>query len=161
VGTVIRQVGINKNRITAIYLAQECLELARNVRDSAWQQNYPWDCGFGDNYTDSSRFIIAPQKLILLMPSSPDCQSDFGVRIQTATESNSTLFISDGGDQGQYSLGFTHDSTGTDFVQTPFKRVLTLSDIDNTKTQLTTTCTVTWDDEQISLSQVLTNWIKK
>ena len=34
----------NQNRLTGTYLAQECLEMARNVRDTAWRQNLPWDC---------------------------------------------------------------------------------------------------------------------
>jgi len=36
----------NQNRLTGTYLAQECLELARNARDSAWRKHLPWDCGF-------------------------------------------------------------------------------------------------------------------
>lgn len=36
----------NKDRLTATYLAQECLELARNARDTAWIEHLPWDCAF-------------------------------------------------------------------------------------------------------------------
>lgn len=36
----------NQDRLTATYLAQECMELARNVRDSAWRHHLPWDCAF-------------------------------------------------------------------------------------------------------------------
>jgi len=35
-----------KNKIMAMYLTQEGLELARNARDSAWRQGLPWDCSF-------------------------------------------------------------------------------------------------------------------
>ena len=38
----------NQDRLTATYLAQECMELARNVRDSAWRQHLPWDCAFDE-----------------------------------------------------------------------------------------------------------------
>ena len=44
--TAINEVARNRDRLTATYLTQECLELARNVRDSAWKQNLPWDCAF-------------------------------------------------------------------------------------------------------------------
>ncbi|MBT3349479.1 type II secretion system protein [bacterium] len=37
----------NRDQITAMYLAQECLEVSRNVRDSAWRQHLPWNCAFG------------------------------------------------------------------------------------------------------------------
>ncbi len=42
----------NQDRLTATYLAQECLELARNARDTAWRQHLPWDCAFDKNCTD-------------------------------------------------------------------------------------------------------------
>ncbi len=41
----------NRDRITATYLTQECLELARNARDTAWRQYLPWDCAFDPNCT--------------------------------------------------------------------------------------------------------------
>lgn len=37
----------NRDRLTAMYLAQECLEMSRNIRDSAWRQHVPWHCAFG------------------------------------------------------------------------------------------------------------------
>ncbi len=39
-------VSTNQSRLTATYLAQECLELARNTRDTAWMQRLPWNCAF-------------------------------------------------------------------------------------------------------------------
>jgi prepilin-type N-terminal cleavage/methylation domain-containing protein len=38
----------NQDRLTATYLAQECMELARNARDSAWRQHLHWDCAFDE-----------------------------------------------------------------------------------------------------------------
>lgn len=42
-------VGSNQSRLTATYLAQECLEMARNTRDMAWIKHLPWDCAFDAN----------------------------------------------------------------------------------------------------------------
>lgn len=36
----------NNSRIQAIYVAQKCLEISRNMRDSSWEQSRPWDCSF-------------------------------------------------------------------------------------------------------------------
>ena len=49
ISVATNQVALNKNKISATYLAQECLELVRNARDSAWKQNLPWDC-FADDF---------------------------------------------------------------------------------------------------------------
>lgn len=46
VWTASNAVIVNQNRLTATYLAQECLEMARNTRDSAWRQSLPWDCAW-------------------------------------------------------------------------------------------------------------------
>lgn len=37
----------NRDRVTATFLAQEGLELARNARDTAWKMHLPYDCAFG------------------------------------------------------------------------------------------------------------------
>lgn len=39
----------NQNRVTATYLAQECLEISRNNRDTNWLQNKPWDKNLSKN----------------------------------------------------------------------------------------------------------------
>lgn len=39
----------NRDRLTALYLAQECVETSRNLRDTAWRQHLPWDCAFDEN----------------------------------------------------------------------------------------------------------------
>ncbi len=50
----------NQNRLTATYLAQECLELARNARDTAWRQHLPWDCAFQDFPIEQCSDIAGP-----------------------------------------------------------------------------------------------------
>ncbi len=54
----------NQNRLTATYLAQECLELARNARDSAWRQHLPWNCAFYDTCPGSALIQDPIQNMI-------------------------------------------------------------------------------------------------
>ncbi len=54
----------NQNRLTGTYLAQECLEVARNARDSAWRQHLPWDCGFESSPLSACDEIALPIQLI-------------------------------------------------------------------------------------------------
>lgn len=164
VGTVIKQVAVNKQRITAIYLAQECLELARNVRDSSWEQNFPWDCVFGENYSEGDRYTIESSAINPTITIQADhnlsdyCQNDFGVQVdRLATQEEAKLFI-------EYNR-YTHAPSDTETVQsTRFYRTMKLSDIkkdDNIPYQLTVNCEVSWDDETIMLSEILSNWRKK
>lgn len=47
----------NKNRLTSTYLAQECLELARNARDTAWRKHLVWDCAFTNECPDNAALV--------------------------------------------------------------------------------------------------------
>lgn len=154
VGTTIQQVTLNKNRITAIYLAQEGLELARNIRDSAWQQNYPWDCGFGETYAEGDIFTIVPTALPLTPPPTPDCQKDFGAEIKAVSSHTPTRLSID---FLPNKYGFIQSDSGT---QTPFNRILKITDIHNDD-HITVTAKVSWGDEEVSLSEILSNWYKK
>lgn len=44
--SLIIDFSISESRLTAAYLAQEGIEIVRNVRDGNWLQNEPWDQGF-------------------------------------------------------------------------------------------------------------------
>ena len=52
----------NHNRLTATYLAQECLELVRNARDTAWKNYQPWDCAWQSNSSCPNIASILPAK---------------------------------------------------------------------------------------------------
>ena len=109
----------NRDRITATYLTQECLELARNARDTAWRQYIPWDCAFDTDCTQQSNL-------------------DSFLSIESPTKLN-----------GQASK---------------FSRQMTIEPEDD---QVKITCSTFWQikkkkgSEEISMSQVLTNWKKK
>jgi prepilin-type N-terminal cleavage/methylation domain-containing protein len=82
------QTNSNKNKLTATYLAQECVELLRNVRDSAWRQNLPWDCGWaGDNI-----FRIAPSQNLATENEATVCRENMGVLIEPEITANKNFF---------------------------------------------------------------------
>lgn len=49
----------NQDRLTATYLAQECMELARNTRDASWRQHLPWNCAFDEFPSPDACAILA------------------------------------------------------------------------------------------------------
>ncbi len=153
VTTVLNQTDLNKKRITGTYLAQECLELVRNIRDSAWKQNLSWNCGF----SDEGEYLIQSHKSTTQSSTEKDiCQNELGAKITTGSDGK--LFLKNG--------VFTHDGSGK---ETPFERKLIISDkkeVDSKTTQITATCKITWDQknqnpEIIEISEVLSNWQKK
>lgn len=156
VGSVISQITLNKNRVTALYLAQECLELTRNVRDTAWQQNYPWDCAYGDEYEILDKFIIQPFPILSFPSNPPNCQTDFGVKVQKMTSPDQAqLYIDFSG--GNSSFGFSHtDNDGV--TATPFRRWVEVSQVEEEKDQMTLSCMVTWEDQSVRLSHILSDW---
>lgn len=58
----------NQDRLTATYLAQECMELARNTRDSAWRQHLPWDCAF-DEFPSPEKCVTLSAPLLEMKKS--------------------------------------------------------------------------------------------
>lgn len=49
IGISAKTIQNNRQETTALYLAQQCVEWTRNIRDTAWKKNLPWDCGFKDS----------------------------------------------------------------------------------------------------------------
>ena len=75
----------NQNRLTATYLAQECLELARNARDSAWRKHLPWDCAFTNTCADTFpevQDVINGEHLIFILGT----QTKFDRKMEIAVE---------------------------------------------------------------------------
>jgi prepilin-type N-terminal cleavage/methylation domain-containing protein len=61
-GITLHLHGQNEKQVIANYLAQECLEIIRNNRDTNWLQNNAWDYGLSDlpalATTDFTRTVI-------------------------------------------------------------------------------------------------------
>lgn len=160
--TVTNAIAENRQRITAAYLVQECMELTRNIRDSAWKQNLPWDCAFQDmagGITDGDIFRISVDT-----DSAPNaalgnlqqyCRSNLGASI----ERDATNFRLK---KGTVLYGFD------DGYNTMFHRKILVSDstLDalGESNSAKFTCEVSWENrgnpQRISMSQILTNWKK-
>jgi type II secretory pathway pseudopilin PulG len=148
-GTVIGETAINKNRIIATYLAQECLELARNARDSAWKQNLAWDCAFPD--TNTKYRIWSDKDISKIGDSDNSCQLKMGID----KKNQRTLSLED--------KKISHEEPANSENNMIFQRHLTISN--HSDDQMTVTCHVLWsergDDRKVTLSSILTNWKKR
>lgn len=83
----ISSVAIAKSQIIAASLAQEGVEIIRNIRDSNWLQDLAWDNGLGDGefrvQYDSSSLLALDGNSVLKIDSNGFYQYDSG---------NDTLF---------------------------------------------------------------------
>ena len=158
--TVLISAGKNQNVVVATYLAQECTELSRNVRDNAWRQNRPWMCPFVlpgesdpliyDGRTNQDVFGIAPGSASL-----PGCSQDLGVLLPIfSTIDDATLYRKNG------ILGYDNSDPSTE--ETHFKRYITVdnytTDPSDNSGEIELTCHVDWSDGGVSMTQRLTSW---
>lgn len=153
--TVVESTAQNKNRITAIYLAQECAELTRNLRDSAWKQNLPWDCAFPQK-TEAYRISPNASNLPPLTKTAPtDCQKELAALVEK-DDGTSGFFILNK-DNGT----FTHENLGN-AQATNFERKILIKDADAEK--MTIVCEISWKNkfknEKLEIAETLTNWKK-
>jgi len=120
-----------KTRFVATYLAQECLELARNVRDSSWQQKLSGTCAFV-----AGEFSIA-QNSINISAALPNCQMDLGIKITPFQVTDKIEILSQ---------------------EIPFSRKMIVTpSVDDIKIE----CVVQGPkDVEVSMSEILTEWKK-
>lgn len=143
--TVLTTSSVNQSRVQAIYLAQECTELVRNVRDSAWRQNFDWKCPFKVLSTDREPTVYDPT-------TQPDV---FTIKTRHVPQSGSLSNC-------QNQLGTEIERVGAPeqalLADTEFQRYFTVDDYDAGQEALTITCHVAWPRGQVDLTQRLTNW---
>lgn len=89
---------VSSSKLTAAYLAQEGIEIVRNLRDTNWIAGLSWDYGI----------ICSP-------PSPCDCEADYNDKFLNSYDENHYLRI----DNGFYN----YDSG----EETKFKRKITIS----------------------------------
>ena len=122
------------HRLTAAYLAQEGIELVRNIRDTNWLQEKDWETG-----------------LIDLCPSSTWCEIDYNGNLFVGEDHY--LNIEDG--IGPYGYG-----GGSENITTPFERKIYLDGVINDI--LKVRVIVEWQEKghtnQISVMENLYNW---
>lgn len=152
--TVVFSTQQNIKRTKAVYLAQECVELARNLRDTAWADLRAWDCAFG---ATGDTFVISPDysagsniAACNAMPAN--------VKIEPAAGSNSEIW--------QAGLSLTNFPPGNpDDVNTDYTRVLRHVDPDSNSDTLDLECEVNWDfngrPQSVVAPLTLTNWRKQ
>jgi type II secretory pathway pseudopilin PulG len=158
------QTNSNKNKLTATYLAQECVELLRNVRDSAWRQNLPWDCGWaGDNFT-TKKFRITPTQDLPKEDETTICRGNMGVLIEPEKTIDNSFFQLN---QAQGTLNYSHKK-GSNWIFTGFSRSFTVDnsypteESEDKKNRYDLTCHIWWDEnnhqQEINITTSLTNW---
>jgi len=70
VSSAIGSVAINKSEIIAVNLAQEGLEIVRNIRDTNWQQGESWNNGLSSGeyqvaYDSNTLFVYSGNPLLI------------------------------------------------------------------------------------------------
>ena len=105
----------NSQRVSAVYLAQECLELTRNQRDTNWMQSQPWNQDLAKDVTTQVGNFT---RSITMTDPTPEEVSSMEV-----------------GDE----IGFQQ-------VAEP--------------QSLKITCRVSWEDGEVALAHILSNWRK-
>lgn len=161
--TVLRSAGQNTNRIKAIYLTQQCTELVRNVRDSAWRQNIEWTCPFSPpfenpvEYDPDNPLADDVYTISVREGNTPilNCKEDLGALVAPAEADLAWLY--------ETSTPGILTSDPLQVVGTEpsnFRRYFTVDAFDATENILEVTCHTKWGDDEghVKMTQLLTNW---
>lgn len=136
-----------KNRTMATFYAQECLELTRNVRDAAWNQRVPWDCAFFPFYGTETGIAVDHSAL-----NQSVCDAG-GCTCETRLGSRLEYGAIDLGNGFERRLTFDPEP-----ILPPGARA-------GEAESVTIHCEVAWRErgqkQVLTLSQTLTNWIKR
>ncbi len=161
--TVLSSAAKNTNRIKAIYLTQQCTELARNVRDSAWRQNIEWTCPFSppfaqpveydpdDPAADNVYTISVREGNLPIL----NCKEDLGSFIAEADPDSAWLYPTS---TPGILTSDPSQAVGTD--PSNFRRYITIDAFDDVENILELTCHTKWGDDEghVKMTQILTNW---
>lgn len=137
ISQTIGSVSVVQSRLIASYLIQEGLELVRNIRDTNWLKNQPWNQNLGKENWEGDYLTFT------LTPCPSPCQYD----------NLSFLGIDEGGFYGyNYSSG----------NETIFKRKITISDGEFDKFKVSVE--VLWKERgqlhSLTAQEYLYNWNK-
>ena len=147
--------GTQKNlaRTKAVYLAQECHELARNLRDTAWLNFEAWDCAFG---APGNEFIISHRPIGHTIGSCNNMPAAIRMAPVVNPSADPILY--------QAGAVINHDASMVGSRDSGYRRVLrhTNPDPDTNPDTLDLECQVNWEfngqSQQITTSQTLANW---
>ncbi|NCP67715.1 type II secretion system protein [bacterium] len=151
--TVVFSTQQNLKRTKAVYLAQECTELARNLRDTAWVNYRPWDCAFG-NVGDE--FVLSSQNTGSVNVGGACNNMPAAIKIETLGSGNDVVW--------KEGSTLTHFPVLADPEDTLYTRVMEHVDPDSNTETLDLECRVNWEfngrPQNVSAVQTLTNWRK-
>ena len=148
-----------KSQLTALYLAQECVETLRNKRDSAHQNAFPWDCGW--EYDTVGR-VDASQFSAENSDSPPQCFARWGSRVEfpaLAAESDPDFFRLYQAPSQNY---WTHQRPDDSYAPTAFYRQFSAEKIDSEDSAAPAQlrCKVWWEGGKkvVEIPFLLTDW---
>ena len=125
------------SKFIAVYLAQEGVEIVRNIRDTNWVKDNNWDIGIS-----------------VSVPEERGWEADYSDTSLTHAYDGDFLMI-DGNDFYNYTSGSV----------TNFKRKIVISDKKNLDAtappdyeKMTVTVTVYWGDESVEVKEHLYDW---
>ncbi len=151
--TVVFSTQQNLKRTKAVYLAQECTELTRNLRDTAWLNYRPWDCAFG---SIGDEFVIEPLNTGTANIAGACNNMPADIKLESLGTDNHIVW--------QEGLQLKHYPLLPDPVDTGYTRVLKHVDPDGNPETLDLECIVEWDfngrAQNVTATQTLTNWRK-
>lgn len=149
----------NMVKIQALELAREGMEAMRNIRDSNWINNYPYNGGdplWGESFSE--------QKEIIVSPIFDETVSSAPWKITTIVKDDiqqSRLYENTLGAVKVYSHDFISQEQSK---ASPFYRYISIIPEDEDHNITRIVCTVFWyensKEKQVSLHEILTNWKK-
>ena len=90
----------NRDRLVASYLAQECLELVRNSRDTAWRNHHKWNCAWTESSTCTEKTFlsnnnISKNKVVVRRPDAEGNLQDtkFSRKLTVVEKSEAEVLI--------------------------------------------------------------------
>src|SRR3989344_317443 len=144
--TVVVLTAGSSSRFTAVYLAQEGIEIVRNIRDNNWLNGRNWKTGLSDTNKDCSS----------------GCEADYKTGTSADTRLGLTLF----GNNGNYlnikdSVFYSYENTGV-FLPTKFKRKIVITPDAINPDVLKVYVLVTWQEKDevfnMEAEEYLYNW---
>ncbi len=138
---------INASRLVAANLAQEGIEIVRNIRDTNWIEGEDWDKGIGIQYTGT------PLDSVYYEVQYNDKEADIVVCV-TPCDYNDMRFLNI--DEDSF---YSYKDSGI-YTTTKFKRKIAISDKDSDK--LKVTVIVEWQERgtthNFTAQEYLYNW---
>ena len=131
-----------KENFQAYYIAQEGIEIVKNMRDSNWV-NIELNAPEGATWKDG------------LIRCANGCEADYSSSVLTAWTDPGRFLYLDGGTGGNGMYKYI-ETPGDGDIKTLYKRKITISEVDIY--ELDITVDIYWADRSIQLKENIYNW---